>query len=102
MTIKRLFFNRTRKTFVRTAVIFLLLAVHFAWAAGGGLSGTLKDQSGAVVPDANLTLTNTALKTEFKATSGAQGLYSFQSLAVGQYDLTIEAKGFQPQKKRGL
>ena len=70
--------------------------------AGGGLSGTLKDQSGAVVPGAHLTITNTALKSEFKATSGAQGFYSFQALAVGQYDLTIEAKGFQSQKKTGI
>ena len=73
------------------------------WAfAGGTLSGTLKDPSGAVIPGANLTLTNTALKSEFKATSDAQGFYSFQSLAVGQYDLTIEAPGFQTQKKTGI
>jgi hypothetical protein len=38
---------------------------------------------------AHLRLKNTALKTEFKTTSSAQGLYSFQSLAVGRYDLTI-------------
>jgi hypothetical protein len=73
------------------------------WAlAGGTLSGTLRDPSGAVIPGASLTLTNTALKSGFKATSDAQGFYSFQSLPVGEYDLTIEAAGFQPQKKTGI
>jgi hypothetical protein len=81
----------------------LLVCQTVLWAfAGGTLSGTLRDPSGAVIPGADLTLTNTALKSEFKATSDAQGFYSFQSLAVGGYDLTIEAPGFQAQKKTGI
>ena len=94
---------------MKTKNISLILSLSFLvcqavlWAfAGGSLSGILKDPSGAVVPGANLTLTNTALKAEFKATSDAQGFYSFPTLAVGQYDLTIEAPGFQPQKRTGI
>ncbi len=78
----------------------VLVFASMAWAlSGGSLSGVIKDVSGSVVPGAGLTLINTALKTEFKAASDAQGHYSFPALPVGRYDLTVEAKGFQAQKK---
>jgi len=64
------------------------------WAVSGGtLSGTIKDQSGGVIPDAKLKIVNDALKTEFNATSDATGAYIFPNLAVGQYTLTIDAQG---------
>jgi len=69
---------------------------------GGSISGTVKDQSGAVIPGANLTLVNLDLTTSYKAATDAQGFYSFPSLPVGRYELTIEASGFTTQKKTGL
>ncbi len=70
--------------------------------AGGSLSGVIKDPSGALVPAARLTLTNTTLKTAFRAISDAHGFYSFPTLAVGRYDLRIEADGFKTQEKQNL
>jgi hypothetical protein len=89
---------------IRSRVVALvLLSAVSAWSvAGGSISGILKDPSGAVIPRARLTLIDTALKTEFKATSDAQGFYAFPTLAVGRYDLTIEAAGFKTQKKKNL
>jgi hypothetical protein len=73
------------------------------WAASNGsLSGTLKDWSGAVVQGAAITLVNSALRSEYSAISNGQGFYSFPTLAVGHYDLTIEATGFKTQKKTNL
>jgi hypothetical protein len=73
------------------------------WAAGNGsLSGILKDPRGAVVPGATITLVNSALKSEFKAISNGRGFYSFPSLPVGRYDLTVQAAGFKTQKKTNL
>jgi hypothetical protein len=71
-------------------------------AANGSLSGTLKDPSGAVVPWAKITLVNAALKSQFGAVSDGQGFYSFPTIPVGHYDLTIEAAGFKTQKKTNL
>jgi hypothetical protein len=71
-------------------------------AANGSLSGTLKDATGAVVNDATITLVNVALKTEYTTVSNGQGFYSFPTLPVGHYDLTIEATGFQTGKKTNL
>jgi hypothetical protein len=88
--------------FPRLATAILLIA-GIAWAfAGGSISGVVKDQSGAAIPGAQITLVNSGLKTEFSGTTDVRGLYSFPVLPVGRYDLTIEATGFKPQKKTNL
>jgi Carboxypeptidase regulatory-like domain len=73
------------------------------WAAtGGSISGTVVDQTGAVLPDATLELVNTAQHSTYRARSDRQGLYSFPNLAVGHYDLTITATGFTTEQKTNL
>jgi hypothetical protein len=58
------------------------------------VKGTLEDESGAVIPAINVTLTgNGATKT---AQSQADGSYSFTGLAPGQYAATVNLPGFQP------
>lgn len=71
-------------------------------AAAGSLSGIIKDPSGASVPHAQITLVNSALKSQFKATSDTRGFYSFPALPVGGYDLRVEAAGFRTQEKTNL
>ena len=100
--------NRTRPGGLRVACAVLLVVFAFLWgsllpaATGGSISGTVIDQSGALVPGARLTLVNLDLTTSYKATTDAQGFYSFPTLPVGRYELTIEAEGFKIQKKTGL
>lgn len=86
------------------AVLALLLVmISSAWGfAGGSLSGTIKDATGAAISGAKLTLVNTGVKTEYRTTADAQGLYTFPALPVGHYDLTIESPGFKPQKKTNI
>ncbi len=87
----------------RGFVAFLFLPAAFLWAlAAGSLSGVLKDPSGAVIPGVKLKLVNGALKAEFTSASDPRGFYTFPSLPVGHYDLTIEATGFQTQKKTNI
>jgi hypothetical protein len=83
-------------------VVVVCLPISLWAAANGSLSGTLKDQSGAVVSGAAITLVNTALESEYKAISNGPGFYSFPTLPVGHYDLAIEATGFKTQKKTNL
>src|ERR1700684_1908030 len=84
-------------------VVVLVGSPVCLWAlANGSLSGTLRDQSGAVVSGATITLVNTALKSEYKAVSNGQGFYSFPTLPVGHYDLSIEGAGFKTHKKTNL
>ncbi len=85
------------------ATVAMICAPIDLWsAANGGVSGTLHDPSGAVVSGAKITLVNTALKTEYKTISNGQGFYSFPTLPVGHYDLTIKAAGFRSETKSNL
>jgi hypothetical protein len=62
----------------------------------------LKDGSGGAISNASITLANVALQNEFRTTSDARGFYSFPALPVGLYDLTIQAAGFRPQKRKAI
>jgi hypothetical protein len=71
-------------------------------AASGSMSGTVKDQTGSVVPGATLELINLDLASEYRATSDSQGNYSFPNLPVGRYELTVTATGFKAVKRTGI
>jgi len=60
-----------------------------------GLSGTVTDPSGAIVPDAKVTITNDATKVSTTATTSSAGTYSVTGLVPGVYTVKVEAKGFQ-------
>jgi len=88
-----------RKT-ARLVASLILMAGHCLWAlSAGSLSGTVVDPSGATVPNVAVAVVNAALRSEFKSASDAKGYYSFPALPVGHYDLTVEAAGFQTQRR---
>jgi hypothetical protein len=83
--------------------VLLLLVVLFsvqllsAQTAGtGALTGTIKDPSGAVVPNATVTLTSLDTGAARTTTTGADGGYKFDLLQPGNYRVRIEAAGFKP------
>lgn len=82
----------------RLALLALMLAFFsvssFAQTAGGTLTGTVYDASGATVPGATVTAKNTATNVESTTTSTGNGQYRIPNLLVGTYDLTVTASGF--------
>jgi hypothetical protein len=73
------------------------------WAIdGGSLLGTITDPSGTAVPDAKVTATKTSTAVKQTVVTDRQGLYSFQSLPVGSYDVDVEASGFKPLRRTGV
>jgi len=56
--------------------------------------GTVKDATGAVVPDAKVTLTNTATGVTAERMSDANGNYEFFTVRIGTYVITAEKAGF--------
>lgn len=81
----------------------ILTFQFFLWSATtGSISGTVKDPTGAVIPGATVTVTNTATGVQMKTTTNDSGFYSFPSLPVGRYDLRVEEEGFGVQKRTGL
>jgi hypothetical protein len=60
-----------------------------------GVNGTVKDASGAVVPDANVIVTDVARHLERQTTSNADGVYIFPSLTPGAYSLHVSKAGYK-------
>ena len=61
----------------------------------GAIRGTITDASGATVPGAIVTATNTATGVDTKATTNQSGEYSIRFLQIGQYKLAIESPNFE-------
>src|SRR5215469_7922390 len=61
----------------------------------GEISGRVSDPSGAGVPGANLTLTNTSTNAVRQAVSGEDGFYDFPAVPPGIYNLNTEHPGFK-------
>lgn len=84
-------------------IVFCFLAtVPLPAATGGSISGMVLDPSGAVISGAALRVINTGQQTIYRVISDSQGFYSFPSLPVGHYELTISATGFTTQRKMNL
>jgi hypothetical protein len=77
----------------------LLVGVAAAQIASTSLRGVVKDPSGAVVPNAKITLTNSATGQVISATSNAAGEYTFAQIPPARYTITASATGFGDQSK---
>jgi hypothetical protein len=77
----------------------LLLASSFAFAqtSNTSLNGVVKDAQDRVIPNATVTLTNTATSTARTQKTGGEGRYSFDLLTPGDYRLDVQAAGFRKQ-----
>src|ERR1700674_2160996 len=65
-------------------------------AGTGALEGTVKDPSGAVIPNATVTATSLDNGQVRTATTSGDGTYRFTLLPPGNYRVRIEAAGFKP------
>jgi hypothetical protein len=88
----------------RTSALWALAACFAAaWNAAplaaqstfGAILGTVRDSTGALLPGAEATLTNTDTTAARTATTDASGSYAFNNIDVGKYSLTISAPGFE-------
>jgi Carboxypeptidase regulatory-like domain len=60
----------------------------------GDINGSVTDASGAVVPNAKVTLTNSASGDVRRGVTNGDGYYSFSSVPAGSYSLLVDAAGF--------
>jgi len=88
-------FTLSAVAFFAYLLAFDVPKVYGQAASAGALFGTVSDPSGAVVPNAQVTLTNTATQQTRTVTTNAAGFYSAEALLAGTYDVTIKAEGFK-------
>jgi hypothetical protein len=88
-----------------TAVLALVLsgaATAVAQTSRGTVSGTVTDPAGAVVAGATVDLVSKATGAKRTTTTNDVGLYRFDAVDLGEYDLTVTASGFRPVTNTGL
>ena len=80
--------------------LFLLFSAKFGSAQGiatGGISGTVTDQTGAIIGGATVKAANEATGVTLQVTSDAEGTFEFHNVPVGSYAVTVTAAGFGPR-----
>jgi hypothetical protein len=88
---------------IKIMALLLMLGVIPASAQSSGtILGVVKDTSGAVVPEATVTIANIETGLSRTVPSGADGAFRAPALPVGRYDLRIEKTGFNAEVQRGL
>jgi hypothetical protein len=76
--------------------VFLMFACNaLAQTGTSRITGTVIDQTGAVLPNAKVTARNEATGVSYSAQASSAGTYSFDSLPVGNYEIKVEAQGFR-------
>ena len=82
-------------------VVCVMLPVT-AQETRGTFSGTVTDSSGAVITGATITVTNIGTRTVALATTNSTGYYEVPLLLPGNYEMTVESKGFKKLVRSGL
>ena len=87
------------------AVVLGILAVAvlaYGQTGLGSIGGVVRDPSGAVIPAAKITVTNTATGIKTEVASNAEGYYQVLRLIPGPYSLEAEASGFKKLERPGI
>ena len=90
------------KLILGLAAVVMLAATVWPQAIFATLTGVVSDSSGAVISNAKVSLRNADSGDLRESTTDGQGYYTFASVPVGSYDLTVEQSGFQSYKVSGI
>src|ERR1039458_55970 len=94
---------------IRFRVLAGIALAFFVWAGTvyaqverGTIAGTVRDASGAVVPDVSITVKNVATGVEFKTAADQGGEYVAPNLIPGEYSITASKQGFTTLDRSGI
>ncbi|PYV67628.1 MAG: hypothetical protein DMG96_38750 [Acidobacteria bacterium] len=80
----------------------LVTGTALAQSDRGTIAGTVVDSSGAVVSGAPVTVRGVDTGNVYKTTTTAEGIYRISDIAIGRYDVTVEAQGFKSSVQKGV
>ena len=81
------------------------IAIQTAFGQGittGTIAGTVADQQGAVVPQAEISVVQVNTNATFKTSSASDGLFAIHDLPIGDYTLTLTSPNFSPLTVRDI
>jgi hypothetical protein len=93
--------QRIRRSLFRSILVLGFALSCAAQTSTSLLSGTVFDNSGAVVTGAIVTVLNEATGAELRQLSNSSGLYAFPSMPVGIYTIAVEVPGFKTARQTG-
>jgi len=83
--------------FLTLAGFALIVASSVAFSQGiitGGISGTVADPSGAIIPNADVKVISDSTGTTFAVKSNSEGAFQISDVPIGSYTVTVSAAGF--------
>ncbi len=86
----------------RSLLVFSAALVCLAQIPTGAIEGTITDPTGAVVPNAKVTITEPSTGRTISLTTTSAGLYSARNLIPSVYDVRVEAPGFAVKELRDI
>jgi len=95
---------RQNRAALLLVVLLVVLAAPSAQAQVlyGSVVGTVQDASGAIVPGATVTITNTGTSQALETTTAPNGAYSIPNVLPGTYNLKISAPGFRAYSEENI
>ncbi|MBV8073513.1 MAG: carboxypeptidase regulatory-like domain-containing protein, partial [Acidobacteriaceae bacterium] len=78
-----------------SSIVFLSVIAACAWAQEGSITGSVRDASGAIIPNATVSVTSTEQGFTRNVTTNASGDYLVSGLQPGHYNIVVTAPGFQ-------
>jgi len=84
-----------RNAFLGACLVIFVATTAVAQAPVGTVSGTVRDQTEAVLPGATVTIRHAATGVERHLTTDTEGTFSAPALGAGEYQVTAELSGFR-------
>src|SRR5579863_5096580 len=88
---------------LRIAGLVLICSLAaFAQGDRGTITGTVTDPTGAVVPNANIQVTNTDTSVVYQIATTSTGNYTLANVPAGTYELRVDSMGFKRFARPGV
>jgi len=84
------------------AVCLVVISSAVAQSDRGAIAGSVLDSSGAVVGGASVTVKGADTGVIYKTVSTPEGVFRVSDIAIGRYDVTVEAQGFKASLQKGV
>ncbi|PYU64784.1 MAG: hypothetical protein DMG49_25740, partial [Acidobacteria bacterium] len=94
--------RHVRVQFARAALFVLLFTTFAVAQENASITGTVVDSTGAALPNAQISLTNTGTSQIRQVTTNSVGAYLFPNVGVGRYKLEASAAGFAKYTKTDI